>query len=417
LRQPPAEIILFAGDPSRVVSRLRFAFPLSMNDIRMKTTPLFAACVAAALLVCETGHVNFATADEGAVPTISTFAGSGEPSTSSTPKRAALLEFAVDNPFGIEPYSPGTYYACEFGGHRILKLDLNEGFVEVVGGDHHARLAGDGGPATKASFNAPHEIRRDSEGALYVADSFNHVVRKLDPKTGAVTTIAGTGEANFSGDGGPADQAAMNGPISIALDGKGNLYVADIGNHRIRQVDLATGIITTVAGTGEKQLPRQGGRAKDNPVVGPRSLFYQDGLLYVALREGNSVWSLDPQTDRWTHLAGSGKKGYSGDGGDPLQATFDGPKGIVVAESGPDGKPGKIYVADTENHAIRVIDRNAATIATLAGQGPKHGTFGGDGGPASESSLKRPHGICLTPEGDLFIGDSENHRFRKIDLP
>jgi sugar lactone lactonase YvrE len=208
----------------------------------------------------------------------------------------------------------------------------------------------------------------------------------------------------------------MNGPISIAVDDEGGLYVADIGNHRIRRVDLATGIIATIAGTGKKELPKHGGHAKDRPVVGPRSLFYQDGLLYVALREGNSVWSLDVKADRWNHLAGSGK-GYSGDGGHPLQARFDGPKGIVVAEPRPGGEPGKIYVADTENHAIRVIDRAANTIDTLAGQGPKHGTFGGDGGPASEASLKRPHGICLTPEGDLLIGDSENHRFRKIDLP
>lgn len=379
----------------------------------MKTTLLLAAVC----LACAAASVNPAWAEEGAVPTITTLAGSGEPSSPSTPKKAPLLEFAVDNPFGIEPYSPGVYYACEFGGHRILNLDLNEGVVEVVGGDRQARFSGDGGPATSASFNAPHEIRRDAEGALYIADTFNHVVRKLDPQTGIVTTIAGTGEANFSGDGGPAVKATLRQPISIALDGEGGLYVADIGNHRIRRVDLATGIITTVAGTGEKQLPKQGGHAKDNPVVGPRSLFCQDGILYVALREGNSVWSLDLAADRWTHLAGSGKKGYSGDGGDPLKATFDGPKGIVVAQPAPDGKPGKIYVADTENHAIRVIDRSANSVSTLAGQGPKHGNFSGDGGPASEASLKRPHGICLTPEGDLLIGDSENHRVRKVELP
>ncbi|HEV7279253.1 MAG TPA: hypothetical protein VGN57_03490 [Pirellulaceae bacterium] len=379
----------------------------------MKSTLFFAA----ALLACADGFTSLARAEEAAGATISTFAGSGEPSTESTPKRAPLLEFAVDNPFGIEPYSPGVYYACEFGGHRILKLDLNEVIVEVVGGDGQPRLSGDGGPATEASFNAPHEIRRDGAGALYIADSFNHVVRKLDPRTGIVTTIAGTGEANFSGDGGPATEATMRQPISIALDGKRGLYVADIGNHRIRRVDLKTGIITTIAGTDEKKLPSHGGPAKDNPVVGPRSLYVQDGLLYVALREGNSVWSLDLAADRWNHLAGSGKKGYSGDGGHPLEATFDGPKGIAVGESGPNGEPGKIYVVDTENHAIRVVDRKANTVSTLAGKGPKQGTFSGDGGPASESTLKRPHGICLTPEGDILVGDSENHRFRKIDLP
>lgn len=379
----------------------------------MKSTLLLAA----ALLAGAAAFTNRVGAEEGAAPTIETFAGSGQPSSPSTPTRAPLREFAVDNPFGIEPYSHGVYYACEFGGHRILKLDLNEGFVEVVGGDLQPRLTGDGGPATKASFNAPHEIRRDAEGALYIADTFNHVVRKLDPKTGVVTTIAGTGKASFSGDGGPADKATLSGPISIAVDGKGSLYVADIGNHRIRRVDLTTGIITTVAGNGEKKLPVHEGAAQGQPVVGPRSLFCQDGLVYVVLREGNSVWSLDPQTDRWTHLAGSGKKGYSGDGGDPLQATFDGPKGIAVGEPGANGEPGLIYVVDTENHAIRVIDRAAKKVTTLVGKGPKQGAYGGDGGPASEATLKRPHGVCLTPEGDLLIGDSENHRFRKVDLP
>ena len=143
-------------------------------------------------------------------------------------------------------------------------------------------------------------------------------------------------------------------------------------------------------------------------MLGPRALFLQNDSLWVALREGHSVWRLDLSNDVWRHVAGTGKKGYSGDGGDAKQAAFDGPKGIAV------GPAEKVYVVDTENQAIRIIDLKFGTISTLAGSGPAAKGFRGDGGLARRSQLNRPHGICAANDGTVYFGDNENHRVRSV---
>ncbi|MCU0880380.1 MAG: hypothetical protein MUF06_21625, partial [Pirellulaceae bacterium] len=207
----------------------------------------------------------------------------------------------------------------------------------------------------------------------------NYVVRKVDAKTGLISTVAGTGKLGFSGDGGPATKAQLNIPHSIALDGDDNLYIADIGNHRIRKVDAKTGVITTIAGNGEKQQPTAG-PAAGKPMLGPRALFIDGQTLWIALREGHAVWKLDLASGQLTHVAGTGN----------------------------------VYVVDTENHAIRQIDTASGTISTIAGLGPKHPGGTGDGGPATEATLDRPHGICIGPDGAVYIGDTLNHRVRVV---
>jgi DNA-binding beta-propeller fold protein YncE len=182
--------------------------------------------------------------------------------------------------------------------------------------------------------------------------------------------------------------------------------VADIGNHRIRRLDLADGIIETIAGNGERQLPQDGTIATGRPMLGPRALFIEGDTLWIALREGHSVWRLELDTMRLKHVAGSGQKGCAGDGGPAKEATFNGPKGIAV------GPHGKVYVVDTENHVIRVVDPRRDTVDTVAGSGERG--YAGDGGPARAAAMDRPHGICVDQQGTLYIGDTLTHRVRRV---
>jgi sugar lactone lactonase YvrE len=337
---------------------------------------------------------------------IETIAGSGREADGGDGGPA--LRTGVGNPFGVEIGPDGALYICEVSNHRVRRLDLAKRELTTVAGTGRKGYAGDGGPATKALLNEPYEVRFDKAGHMYFVEMQNHLVRRVDAKTGVISTVAGTGSAGFGGDSGPAGKAQFRQPHSIALDGRGGLYVADIGNHRIRRIDLATGLIDTVAGTGVRELPIDGQAARGRPILGPRALAIDGRTMWIALREGNSVWRMDLERGTLHHVAGTGRKGYSDGDGSAKAATFDGPKGIAVAADG------KIYVADTENQAIRAIDVKRGTIATVAGAGPKNRGYNGDDREATTAHLNRPHGICLGRGGEIFIGDSENHRVRLV---
>ena len=312
----------------------------------------------------------------------------------------------VGNPYGLTLGPDGALYVCEVDTQRIRRIDLAGGGISTVAGSGVRGYAGDGGPAVAARLNEPYEVRFDRAGAMYFVEMRNAVVRRVDARSGTIETIAGTGEAGFSGDGGPARQAALNRPHSIALDGKGSLYIADIGNHRIRRVDLASGLISTFAGTGERLPTPDGAPIEGTPLNGPRALAFDGaGDMFLALREGNAVYKLDMGRRRIEHIAGTGEKGYAGDGGPARRARLSGPKGIEI---GPDNAA---YIADTESHTIRRIDLASGTIATVAGTGARGD--GPDGGPL-QCALARPHGIYIDARGTLYIGDSENHRVRVL---
>lgn len=338
--------------------------------------------------------------------TIETIAGTGQPQNNGDEGPARAVN--IGDPFGVELGPDGGLYICEVRNHRILRLDLEKDLVRTVVGSGQKGYAGDGGPPRAAELNEPYEVRFDAAGNMYWVEMQNHVVRKLDARTQTVHTVAGTGQRGFSGDGGPATAALLNIPHSIALDTAGNLYIADIGNHRVRKVEASTGRITTIAGNGQRQLPIEGQPAADHPLLGPRALVVDGTVLWIALREGHAVWRMDLTSGILTHVAGTGQRGFSGDGGPAKTAQFDGPKGIAL---GPDRC---LYVADTENHAIRKIDLTAGTIRTVAGRGPQHRGYGGDGGPATDALMDRPHGVCVGPDGTIYVGDSLNHRVRRI---
>lgn len=349
-------------------------------------------------------HFSFCAVQFLHAAQIHTVAGTG--SAANNGNRGSAAKINVAQPFGVEIGPDGALYITEVGNHRVLRLDRKTRKITTVAGTGRKGYSGDGGLATDAELNEPYEVRFDRAGNMYFVEMQNHVVRRVGAKSGRISTIAGTGKSGYSGDGGPATKATFNRPHSIALDGNGGLYIADIGNHRIRRVDLETGVVDSVAGNAERRLPKDGQIAKGNPILGPRALFIDGDTMWIALREGHSVWKMDMTNDTLHYVAGTGEKGFSGDGGLAASATFNGPKGIAV------GPKGNVFVVDTENQAIRKLDLKSGTISTVAGQGPSHRGSDGDGGPATKAEMDRPHGICIAKDGTIFIGDTLNHRIR-----
>jgi len=337
---------------------------------------------------------------------IDTVCGTGQPDNNGDAGKATQVN--VGAPFGVEIGPDGALYVTEVGNHRVLRVDLKTGQLTTVAGCGRQGYSGDGGLATEAALNEPYEVRFDKDGNMYFVEMRNHIIRKVDAKTRTISTIAGVGKPGYGGDGGPATEAQFKNPHSIALDDRGGLYVADISNHRIRRIDLETGIVESIAGNGQRQLPRDGQIARGNAVLGPRALFVGGTTMWVALREGHSVWTLNLANGKWNHVAGTGQKGFSGDGDPARNATFNGPKGIAV------GPASHVYVVDTENQAIRKIDIKSGLISTVAGTGSDGRGGAGDGGPATKAQLDRPHGICVGPDGSIYIGDTLNHRVRRV---
>jgi streptogramin lyase len=310
----------------------------------------------------------------------------------------------VNNPYGLVIGPGGALYFCDLDNQRIRRLDLATHRVTTIAGDGQKGYRGDGGPAVEASLNMPHEVRFDSKGEMYIAERDNHVIRKVDMKTGVISTVAGTGAAGFAGDGGPGAKAQLRQPHSIFFEQDGTLLICDIGNHRIRRLHVDTGIIETYAGTGEAAATPEGAPVHGTPLNGPRTLaLAANGDLYLALREGNAIYRIDRKTQRFHRVAGTGEQGYSGDGGPALNAKLSGPKGLVYT-------PGGLYMADTESHTIRRIDLKTGIISTALGTGVR-----GDGPEQSPLACKlsRPHGLYYA-NGVLYVSDSEAHRIRLL---
>jgi len=263
-------------------------------------------------------------------------------------------------------------------------------------------------PQSQASLSAPHEIRFDSQGDLYIAERDNHVIRKVAMKTAIISTVAGDGTAGFSGDGGPGAKARLRQPHSIVFDRDGRLLICDLGNHRIRRLHLDSGIIETYAGTGDAKPTPDRAPVDGTPLNGPRTLaIAPNGDIYLALREGNAIFSIDAKMQTLNRIAGTGESGYSGDGGPALKAAFGGSMARLAGPKGLACAPGDIlYVADTESHAIRRIDLKSGMITTVLGTGQ---LGDGTGSDPLAFKLNRPHAVWFE-DGVLYVADSESHR-------
>jgi len=340
-------------------------------------------------------------------PVVQTVAGTGV--AGYEPEGATGLlgtDTLVNNPYGVVVGPDGALYFCEVDTGRTRRLHLGTDRLTTVAGNGEKAYEGDGGTAMDASFSAPHEIRFDSRGNLYVVERDSHVVRKVDAETGLVSTVAGTGEPGYGGDGGAATRAQLRQPHSIAFDADGNLLICDIGNSRVRTVNMNTGLIHTLSGTGERIATPDSGPLSGTPLLGPRSIDTDpQGNAYLVLREGNAVFRLDIRGNRLQRIAGTGERGYSGDGGPASQATFNGPKGIAYSVS-----DHSLYIVDTENHVIRRMNLNTGVLDTVLGNGQRGD--GPDGNPLG-CKLDRPHGVTVH-EGIVYVTDSESHRVRAI---
>ena len=325
------------------------------------------------------------------------FAGDGGPAAQ------ALL----NGPFDVAFDSPGNLYFSDTFNNRIRRVDARTGVISTVAGNGEEGYSGDGGPATGAALNQPYGILLDRAGNLYIADRLNRRVRRVDAATGSIATVAGTGEAEYGGDGGPAAAAGLVEPNGLTLDpAETRLFVADVAGHRVRVVDLATGRIASFAGTGAAEHSGDGGPAAQAGIFGARAVkVAPDGTVYILERQGSSLRAVDSHTGVIATIAGTGARGFAGDGGPALAAVFDAPKEMALAPNG------DILIVDTENHAIRSFARGAGIVMTIAG-GRQGG--GGDGGPATAAGLDRPHGAVVGPDGAIYIGDTNNHRIRKL---
>ena len=355
--------------------------------MRLAWRPLTLAPAVCALVV---------TATMAAAPSVTTVLGTGVPGFSDA---------EVNNPYGLVIGPDRALYFCDLDNQRIRRFDPVTKRVSTIAGNGEKGYRGDGGPAVAASLNMPHEIQFDRAGNLYIAERDNHVIRKVDGKTGTISTVAGTGTAGFTGDGGPARAAQLRQPHSIVFDRDQTLLICDIGNQRIRRLHLNTGIIETYAGTGEAAATPEGAPVKGTPLKGPRTLaMARNGDLYLALREGNAIVRIDAKTQTLHRVAGTGKAGYTGDGGPAIDATLGGPKGLAY-----DGGE-NLFLADTENHAIRRINLKTGIILTVLGTGVR-----GDGPEADPLTwkLSRPHGV-LFAKGALFVTNSEAHRILEL---
>jgi streptogramin lyase len=341
-------------------------------------------------------------------PTISAVAGTGEKGFSGDGGPAAKAR--LNQPFDVALDGAGNLFFSDTFNQRIRKVDAANGIISTVAGSGRKGFGGDGGRAVDALLNEPYGIELDAEGNLFIVDRLNYCIRRVDAKSGIMTTIAGTGgKSGYGGDGGPATKALFVEPNGIALDGKGKLYIADVAGHRVRVVDLKTGMIETLGGNGKGVTAGDGGPLTNATFNGPRAVaVHPDGSLFVVERNGHSVRRVHLAKGRIERFAGTGKRGYTGDGGKARDATFDGPKEIDI------DREGNVFIVDTENEAIRRVDAKSGIITTIAGKGRTKTPGLGDGGKPTEATLGRPHGVVVGPDGAVYIGDTNSHRIRTI---
>jgi len=324
------------------------------------------------------------------------------PSWGWTAKADKATDVSISLVDGIAVSPDGDTYIARHAHNMISRIDKKGRLVNVVG-TGFSGFSGDGGPATKAAMNIPAGLAFDKQGNLYIADRANHRVRKVDTK-GIITTIAGNGTEGFSGDGGPATQASLDLPSGLAVDDKGNLYISDRSNNRVRMVN-SKGIIRTVAGNGKDGYHGDNMPALKATLDKPFGLALdKDNNLYIADRGNNRIRKVDG-SGLISTVAGDGGFYFIGDNGPAYRASIAGPTGVAVDDKG------NIYIADRSNNRIRMVDK-LGMIRTVMGTGQRD--YNGDSELARETNLHLPFGVVLDKKGDLLVIDRSHYRIRKL---
>jgi trimeric autotransporter adhesin len=373
-----------------------------LNLMQLQGHPLFAS---AALLLCVSfaqpvrAQQPFDKTNHLCEPIITTVAGNGMPGYSGD--NGPAIEAGL-SPGGLAVDHQGNLYIANGG---VRRVDRETGIITTVAGNGTPGYSGDGGPATEAQLNAS-VVALDKTGNLYIAGPDPDVVRRVDKRTGIITTVVGNGVRGYSGDGGPATDAELNFPTGLAVDLHGNLYISDTGNFRVRRVSRRTGIITTVAGNGMlgdrfRRPAGDGGPATEAPLIGPHGLALDsEGYLYFA----------DPT---FVNVAGV-PSGFIRE--------VDLKTGIISTVNVPTGSPigvavdsrDNLYVSDTRGDVALRVDRKTGTVSIVAGTFSRG--YSGDGGPATEAKLNAPTYLAFNRTGDLFISDAFNYRVRMVDF-
>jgi sugar lactone lactonase YvrE len=320
-------------------------------------------------------------------------AGCGSGSLGGPAKEAKLIE-----PFGVAFDKGGNWYICEYKGQRITKVDAKGIITFFAGKDQDDSQGSEGTQANQLKFYDPHGLVISKDQQMYIADTMNHRLIKIDMKTGRAAAIAGTGQPGYSGDGGPAVKAAFNQLYAIDINPRGDkIYITDLRNRRVRLLDLKTGIVNTIAGNGDKGVPDDGADAVKSPLVDPRAAAIDSkGNLYILERAGNALRVVDKSGKIRTVIAPGSK----------LEKDLKGPKHLCF------DRQDNVIIADTENHLIRKCNPKDGTTVTIAGTGEK-----GDGLVSDDplkTQLNRPHGVFVHSSGALYISDSDNHRVLKM---
>jgi hypothetical protein len=347
------------------------------------------------------GDFSASTVSVGPGSTITSLAGNGYGWVNNDGGQA--LAAGLGDPAGLALDDAGHLFIAD-GDCRVRQVDLATGVIATVAGNGSTGPWGDGGPATAATLYSPTGVAVDAEGHLLIADQRNHRIRQVDLTTGVITSIVGTGTLGFSGDGGPASSAVLNSPTGVAVDDAGHLFIADRDNQRVREVDLVTGVITTVAGNGTRGFRGDGGPAIAAMLDTPAGIAVDDaGHLFIADTGNHRVRQVELSTGLISTVAGTSHAGYSGDGGAAIAAELNTPSRVAVAAGG------HLFIADALNYRVREVDLSTGVITTIAGTGTVG--YGGDGGPAAAAGLQ-PGGLALDAAGNLFVGDG--HRVREI---
>ena len=308
----------------------------------------------------------------------------------------------LDDPGGVAIDPSGNVFIADTSNHRILRIDT-AGTSSTVAGSGEPGNTGDGGSATSAAFSFPEDVALGSDGTIFVADTYNHQIRKVDSR-GIVSTVAGTGEAGFSGDGGPSESAVFDTPVAVDVGADGSVYIADQGNFRIRRVDL-TGVVSTVAGNGDQGNGQVGISATQSSMGWLTDIAVDSlGRIYIPEQFSNRILGID-LSGLVTLAAGSGGFGAFGDGGPASSAQLWLPTGVAVSDSD------TLYIADTWNHRLRRVTSDG-NISTIAGSGIDG--YDGDGAPATMFALKRPSGVAAFSDDSVAVVDRGNNRIRLL---